>query len=254
MTRSSWRAWTGFLVFVAALSAQAPALAQSRLSEWSGAVIAADWRTSGGEPIQAFDNARRDLVVGLLAAGLQRDRLYDATLRPDVAEPVTAAEAIEGMGQVSARSTSGCLLYFTSHGSREAMVFGPDRTLNPTMMATLVRQLCQARPTVVIVSACYSGIFVDALAGPNRMVMTAARRDRSSFGCSEDATYPYFDGCVIEGLKTAPDFIALATGARACVKQREEAEGLSPGSEPQVSIGANMQFLLPTVRFAHPPG
>ena len=52
---------------------------------------------------------------------------------------------------------------------------------------------CQARPTVVVISACYSGIFVDGLAAPNRMIMTAARRDRSSFGCSEDATYPYFD-------------------------------------------------------------
>ena len=249
MTGSNRRAWTALLAFVVVMAAGAPALAQSRLSDWSGAVIAADWRTSGGEPIQAFDNARRDLTAGLLAAGFQRDRLYDATLRPDVLEPVTAAQATQGMAQVAAGATGGCLLYFTSHGGPEGMVFGPDRTLNPTAMATLVRQMCQARPTVVVVSACYSGIFVDALAGPNRMVMTAARRDRSSFGCSEDATYPYFDGCVIEGLKTASDFIALANAARGCVKRREEAEGLSPGSEPQVSIGANMQFLLPTVRF-----
>jgi hypothetical protein len=41
---------------------------------------------------------------------------------------------------------------------------------------------------------------------------------------------------------------------RACVKKREEAEGLSPASEPQVSIGANMQLLLPTLRFNRPPG
>ena len=254
MTGSSRRAWTALLAFVVVMAAGAPALAQSRLSDWSGAVIAADWRTSGGEPIQAFDNARRDLTAGLLAAGFQRDRLYDATLRPDVLEPVTAAQATQGMAQVAAGATGGCLLYFTSHGGPEGMVFGPDRTLNPTAMATLVRQMCQARPTVVVVSACYSGIFVDALAGPNRMVMTAARRDRASFGCSEDATYPYFDGCVIESLPTATDFIALANAARACIKTREEAEGLTPGSEPQVFIGANMQLLLPTLRFTHPPG
>lgn len=254
MARCCRQVWAALIVMVVAMAAAVPSLAQSRLANWSGAVIAADWRTSRGEPIQAFDNARRDLTAGLLAAGFARDRLYDATLRPDADEPVTATQAIHGMEQVGAGATGGCLLYFSSHGSPDGMVFGPDRTLNPTAMATLVRQLCQTRPTVVVVSACYSGIFVDALAGPNRMVMTAARRDRSSFGCSEDATYPYFDGCVIEGLKTASDFIALANAARACVKRREEAEGLSPGSEPQVSLGANMQFLLPTVRFEHPPG
>jgi hypothetical protein len=85
-------------------------------------------------------------------------------------------------------------------------------------------------------------------------VMTAARRDRSSFGCSEDATYPYFDGCVLEGLQTARDFIALAAAARACVARREAEEGLSPASEPQVSVGANMQLLLPTLRFNPPDG
>jgi hypothetical protein len=119
-----------------------------------------------------------------------------------------------------------------------------------------VRNWCPDRPTVLVVSACFSGIFVDGLAAPNRMIITAARRDRTSFGCGADATYPYFDGCIIEGLTTAPDFIALANSARACVKRREEAEELTPGSEPQVSIGANMQFLLPTLRFTQqaPPG
>jgi len=242
------------MLFLATLSAAHPAQARppGRLSGWAVAVIAADWRTSRGRPIEAFDNARRDLVAGLLGAGFERAGLYDASLRPDAPSPVSAASAIDAMAGVTSASTRGCLLYFTSHGSDEGMVFGPDRTLTPTAMATLVRQLCQTRPTVVVISACYSGIFLDALSGPNRMVMTAARRDRSSFGCSEDATYPYFDGCVIEGLKTASDFIALANAARACVKRREESEGLSPGSEPQVSIGANMQLLLPTIRFNHP--
>jgi hypothetical protein len=55
------------------------------------------------------------------------------------------------------------------------MVFGPDRMISPTMMAQLVRNWCPDRPTVLVVSACYSGIFVDGLAAPNRMILTAAR-------------------------------------------------------------------------------
>ncbi|WP_298161405.1 C13 family peptidase [Brevundimonas sp.] len=226
----------------------------SRFDGWASAIVAADWRTSRGDPIQAFDNARRDLTSGFLAAGFSRSDMYDATLRPDVTPVVSAADAVQGMRSATLRATRGCFLYFTSHGGPQGLVFGPDRILSPTSVVTLVRDWCSDRPTVVVISACYSGIFVDSLAAPNRMIMTAARRDRSSFGCSEDATYPYFDACVISTLPTASDFIALAHATRACVKAREEAEGLSPASEPQVSIGANMQLLLPTLRFNRPPG
>ncbi len=251
MRRTVWAGLIGLVLAVTAscVQAQTPPPDSSRFDGWAAAVIAADWRTSAGEPIQAFDNARRDLTAGFLAAGFDRSSLYDATLRPDVPSPVSAREALEGIAAIAETNTHGCLLYFTSHGSPESLVFGPDAELTPTSMATLVRSLCQQRPTIVIISACYSGIFVDGLSGPDRMVMTAARRDRNSFGCGEDATYPYFDGCVIESLATAREFIALSQATKACVARRETEEGLSPASEPQVRIGANMQLLLPTLRF-----
>lgn len=231
-----------------------PASAQSRFDGWAAAIVAADWRTSDGRPIQAFDNARRDLTAGFLAAGFSRADMVDYSLRPD-AEPVTTpASAVAGIVEAAARATRGCLLYVSSHGSPDGINFGPSSEMTPTIMARLVREACGQRPTVVVVSACFSGVFLDALSGPNRMIMTAARRDRSSFGCSEDAVYPYFDGCVIESLPTATDFIALAHAARDCVKDREMAEGLTPASEPQIFIGANMQLLLPTLRFTRPPG
>ena len=227
--------------------------APSRFQDWATVIIAADWRDSEDQPIQAFDNAQRDLTTGFVRAGFDPTNLYAATLRPDVETPVTAEDAIAAAQALTTRATRGCLLYFTSHGGPDGMVFGPDQTLSPTSMARLVRDLCGTRPTVLVISACYSGVFVDGLAGPNRMILTAARRDRSSFGCGAEATYPYFDGCVIESLPMAGDFIALANAARACVKRRETDEGLSPPSEPQVSIGANMQLLLPTLRFSRTP-
>ncbi|MBB5747482.1 C13 family peptidase [Brevundimonas variabilis] len=258
MLRAVWTGLIGLVLAVAASCAEAQNApdnpSASRFDGWAAAVIAADWRTSGGDPIQAFDNARRDLTAGFQNAGFSPAAFYDATLRPDVADPVTGRAALEAIADITRANPRGCLLYFTSHGSREALVFGPGGQLTPAAMATLVRSLCDARPTVVIVSACYSGIFVDGLAGPDRMVMTAARRDRNSFGCGEGATYPYFDGCVIESLPTARDFIALAQATKACVARRETEEGLSPPSEPQVRIGANMQLLLPTLRFTPPDG
>lgn len=237
------------LTLMAALAGAGPADAQSRFDGWAGAVIAADWRDGGGRPIAAFDNARRDVTRGLLAAGLPRESLVEFSLRPDAPDPVSVAEALHGVAEATRRATRGCLLYFTSHGSPEGIVFGPDGTVSPAAMANQVRQWCGTRPTVVIVSACYSGVFVNALAAPNRMILTAASRERTSFGCGAEETYPWFDGCVIESLPDATDFLALAAGARACVARKEQAAGITVPSEPQLFVGAEMQLRLPTLRF-----
>jgi hypothetical protein len=114
----------------------------------------------------------------------------------------------------------------------------------------MIDNACGKKPTVVVISACYSGVFVPRLAGPNRMVLTAARPDRSSFGCGESDTYPYFDACVLESLPKVKDWPALGRAAQACVATRERAEGLTPPSEPQMSIGGEMALTLPLLGFA----
>lgn len=224
-------------------------LAESRFQGWTAAVVAGDWRDGDDEPIDAFDNARRDLTAAFQRAGLPVSDFVSLSLRPDVAEPISAAEAVRRIDQAARRGTDGCVIYFTSHGSPEGMVFGPTGELSPTMMAGLIRRWCQTRPTVVIVSACYSGIFVDGLKAPNRMILTAARRDRPSFGCGADEIYPWFDGCILESLPQAPDFLALAQLARACVARRETEAGVDSPSEPQLYVGPEMQIRLPTLRF-----
>ena len=242
------------IVLVAALGFATAAHGQTaappgRFAGWTSAIIAADWRDGANHPIEAFDNARRDLVKGFLAAGFSRANMVDYSLRPDVPEPVSASAVLDGINAAAARGTSGCLLYFTSHGAPDAMVFGVAPRMTPDIMANIVRTACGTRPTVVVVSACFSGIFINALAAPNRMVLTAASRERTSFGCGADETYPWFDGCVIETLPTATDFLALAAGARACVARKEVERGVSPASEPQLFVGAEMQLRLPTLRF-----
>ena len=225
----------------------------SRFANWTSAIVAADWRDGADRPIQAFDNARRDLVKGFLAAGFPRANMVDYSLRPDVPEPTSASAVVDGITEAATRGTAGCLLYFTSHGAPNAMVFGLAPRMTPDMMANIVRSACGTRPTVVIVSACYSGIFVNALAAPNRMVLTAASRERTSFGCGADETYPWFDGCIIETLPTASDFLALAAGTRACVARKEAALGATPPSDPQMFVGADMQLRLPMLRFSRSP-
>lgn len=246
----------GLIILLAGLLALAgPAAAQSRtpapssrFEGWASAIIQADWRDGRGHPIQAFDNARRDLVRGFLGTGFSRADMVDYSLQTQGPDEVLA-----GVRAAAGRTTRGCLLYFTSHGAPDGMVFGDAPRMTPDIMANLVRNSCGTRPTVVIVSACYSGIFLNALQGPNRMILTAARRDRTSFGCGADERYPWFDGCILESLPTATDFLALAAETRACVSRKETEAKVEHPSEPQLFVGAEMQMRLPTLRFTRAP-
>jgi len=225
----------------------------SELDDWAVAVVAADWRSSQGQPIRAFENSRRDLSAAFLRAGFDADNITALSLAPNASGAAMGSQrAFAAIEAVTRRATGGCLLYFTSHGSPSGIVWGPEGMMAPQVMDRLIDGWCGTRPTVIVVSACFSGVFVPALAQPNRMIMTAARRDRSSFGCSEDATHPYFDGCVLESMDHARDFMTLSMRTTACVNRREREEGLRPPSEPQTYVGAQMQPLLPFLQFASP--
>ena len=124
----------------------------------------------------------------------------------------------------------------------------PWRVLPPRLLARIIDGSCGNRPTVVVVSACFSGAFVPALAGKNRLILTAARRDRSSFGCGQTDKYPYFDECVLSVWPHVSDFVALGRAARTCVATREKEEHVGPPSEPQLRVGANIAAALPKWR------
>lgn len=251
------RRWITALWLWLALAVGTGAAAQtptppSRFENWTSLIVSADWRDGRGAPIDAFDNARRDLAEAFAAAGFPRATMLDYSLRPEPGRVVSASALVDGLYERAARGTAGCLLYFTSHGSPTSMVFGDAAPMTPDMMANIVRRACGARPTVVIVSACYSGIFVEGLKSPNRMVLTAASRTRPSFGCGAGERYPWFDGCILESLPTATDFLSLAADARMCVARKEQAYGVEAPSEPQLFVGSEMQLRLPTLRFTTP--
>jgi len=120
--------------------------------------------------------------------------------------------------------------------------------LTRRQLARLVDADCGNRPTVVVVSACFSGIFVPALAGKNRLVLTAARRDRTSFVCGQTDRYPYFDECVLSVWPHVDGFIALGRAARVCVAARERREHVGPPSDPQLRVGTAVIAALPKWR------
>lgn len=243
--------------FLALAACDAPSPAVQRptgptpLAEWGVVVVGADATTSDGAPTPIFDNARRDVAQALLNVGFGRGRLAQLSVNPNGEPGVqeTTPPAFTALSQQATAQAAGCLFYFTSHGSPQGMTFGRYARLDPQTLAGLVDGWCGQRPTVVIVSACFSGVFVPALAGPNRMVMTAARGDRSSFGCGGTDRYPYFDECVLTSLPRSVNLLHLADQVRACVTRREGETGSSPPSEPQVLIGDQIRPVLAGLPF-----
>jgi hypothetical protein len=217
---------------------------------WAVVVVAGDWHAHDGGPSQAFDNARRDISAELRQIGFNDAYMMQFSTRPDLPDnthpmPSTARGIASELSLLTSETPDGCVVYFSSHGAPRGMILG-NSLLTPDALAGILDGTCGDRPTVVILSACFSGAFVPALAGDNRIVMTAARADRTSFGCTQDARYPYFDTCVVQDLPTAHSFPVLADEVKDCVARREQETGASPPSEPQVSIGSRVADNLPT--------
>ncbi len=140
------------------------------------------------------------------------------------------------------------LLYITSHG-------GEDHTLLVDMDPLPLDQLGaddlagilaahRFKWKVVVVNACYSGGFVPPLHGPDTLVLTAARADRSSFGCGSDSDITYFGKAwLVDALNRTPDFIDAFKQASGEISQWEMQDKLTP-SEPQIDIGKGIAAQL----------
>ena len=249
----------GLLVLIAVLLSAAfvcvpAARAESPFANWAAIVVAGDYHAAHADtPTEAFDNARRDVSIALEKVGFSPANLREFSVRPERYPDTKPLKSdlqpiYEGLRDLASHATGGCLIYFTSHGAPQGVVLG-DNLMPPGMMDQLISQTCGRRPTVIIISACFSGVFVPVLADKNRMILTAARPDRSSFGCSESDKYPYFDTCILKMLPTVHDFAALGPAVQACVAERETETGMQPASEPQFWVGPTLRPMLPLLVF-----
>jgi peptidase C13-like protein len=219
-------------------------------SNWAVVLVAGDYRAHSGAPSKVFDNGRRDIGAALAKLGFRKANMVQFSVDYDEGTEHTAIPDIAtSLHNLSARAKAGCMIYFTSHGTPEGMVVG-DQILSPNQMRDMVSSSCGSRPSVIVMSACYSGLFVPALAGDSRIVMTASRADRTSFGCGELDQYTFFDDCFLRALPMAGDFPGLGNLVQQCVAFREQQMKATPPSEPQVSVGPNV---ISTLRWRDAP-
>jgi hypothetical protein len=148
---------------------------------------------------------------------------------------------LERVAEVMDPEEDVLFLFLTSHGSRDhrlSVDFWPLQ-LNDLPARDLKQILDESgiKWRVVVVSACYSGGFIDALKDENSLIMTASRADRNSFGCAHENEFTYFGQAYFnEQLRAEFSFIEAFNKSALRIRQRELSEGLTQ-SYPQVHIG-----------------
>lgn len=188
---------------------------------------------------EALASARYGAAGRTLALVNHPDSL-SASPRP-LATLDTLRHALAGIGRAMDPEQDLLALYITSHGSPEHaltvwMEGRFDTGLTPAQLRAALDD-AGIRHRILIVSACFSGGFIPALASPDTLLITAARRDRPSFGCGDSASATYFGrALLVEGLNRDGGLLDAFEYARRQVERRETMEGHEP-SRPQVEVG-----------------
>lgn len=214
--------------------------------------VAGSWQVvlaAGDDAQPVFDNASHEMRRRLIAAGVPADNIHRFSASgAELGGRVLPADLdllLQTIADLPAKPGDRCLVFLTSHGERGAGLWlaRSNRALSPEELAGALSRGCGAVPTVVIASACYSGGFAAGkMVKPNRIILTAARRDRPSFGCQAHRTYNFFDECLLGALPQSATWRVAFDGANRCVRRMERALGVPP-SEPQAYFGASVAAL-----------
>lgn len=212
--------------------------APKKPAEWGALFIAGD------NSIKVFDNAvRRFYAILDGKSGINLRRLTsDPAIAPSHEDIADLEPIDEALAFITKSQQEKCLVFMTSHGTKDGFYLsqagGSGGLLPPSVLDQWLSNRCGERPTVVIVSACYSGVFLEqGMARPNRIILTAARNDRTSFGCGAGETYTYYDKCLLDSWTQSYNWHELYDRTKACVAEREAVLGDQP-SEPQAYFGA----------------
>lgn len=150
------------------------------------------------------------------------------------------------------------LVYFTTHGSEDhTLLVDMDPLPLDQIGATDLPGILAEHPfkyKVVIVNACYSGGFIPTLKNADTMIITAARADRSSFGCGEQSELTWFGHAfLVDALNKTANLQQAFRLARAEVAAWEKRDRFEP-SDPQISVGRDIAPQLAKWRQGFAPG
>ena len=191
---------------------------------------------------QRFDAGGRSVVL------LNNSQTLDTY---PIASITSVAAALKRIGGIMDREEDLLVMYLSSHGSESHQLsvdFWPLQLVQidpPALKQALDASGIKWR--VIVVSACYSGGFVEPLKDDHTLIITASSAQRQSFGCGSASDSTYLAQALFnEELRQTYSFEAAFERARASIAERERAQGFL-ASEPQMFVGAAIRGKLAEV-------
>jgi hypothetical protein len=155
--------------------------------------------------------------------------------------------ALARVGELADPAEDVLVLYTTGHGAPYGITYhdGDEGfgVLTPARLAGLLNEL-GLRNRLLILSACYSGLFVPALYSETTAIFTAASAARPSFGCAPNNDWTFFGDAMINRALRKPQPLAAASAEALKLVGEWEAGRKYEPSYPQVSIGSRVDAWL----------
>ena len=244
---------TGFILFSSCTTAQV----NSGNVKWHAVLIAGSY-LDDERKISNWDNAVREMADLLLVAGLKREDMRLLSSNPDkigesyhgiLQEPAWQQRIKESLTDLELHNGDGLILYITSHGFDDKGIFLESEEdfrniLSPADLNTILKE-SENIPVLVFLSACFSGDFISGdenIKGDNRLILTSAAKDRSSFGCKGGYIMPEWDDSLLTVLGSPEGLESWYEVFDKLSEEIKEKEVNFPGhkkSQPQASFPIN---------------
>jgi len=188
---------------------------------------------------ERFDTAKRSIALASSHEALEEFPIGSVT---------NLGRALRRVGEAMNADEDLLFLFISAHGDRDYRLSASQpplelAALTPTALARMLHD-SGIKWRVIVVSACYSGGYIEPLRDANTVVITAAAADRASFGCEAGRDFTYFGQAYFrDALAGTRSFTAAFDAAREIVARQEAAEKLEP-SAPQMWAGAALAARL----------
>jgi len=162
-----------------------------------------------------------------------------------LATRTSVRESLKALDAVMDPEEDLLLVHLVSHGGKDGdfKLAEQKLPLNDLSVADGKQWLdgLKARHQWIVVSACYSGLWKNALASPERAIFTSAAADRTSFGCGDDSERTWFSAALYGDAldKGAADPAAWFAAANERVTEMEKEQEIEEErhSLPQQAVG-----------------
>jgi hypothetical protein len=152
--------------------------------------------------------------------------------------------AVQEIGRRMNRERDVLVLMLTSHGSRQdGIAVTNGRLIDDALSPADVRKAldeARIRWRVIVVSACYSGIFIPKLKSDTTLIITAADARHSSFGCADDRDLTWFGEALLQDSVPHACSLPAAFEQTSRLIHRRESEQREIHSNPLMNLGPRM--------------